>query len=118
MGPLSEGKSLIQPLLDLNPQNTNISYLPWKDVPDAANYGQPGKACLETNVTTIPYTLNLYQIDIEGLSAAINVLSDSIAATPALQSYLVAFTQYATYGFQLHADSSSVFPYRDVILYA
>jgi hypothetical protein len=44
-------------------------------------------------------------------------LNHSVATTPALQLVLVAFTQYANYGFQQHAGSSSAFPYRDVVSY-
>lgn len=105
-------------MLDLNPQNLNISYLPWKDVPDAADYGEPGKNCRLINQSSIPYEVNLYQIDVGALISAMNFVNDSIPTTPALQNSLIAFTQYAPYGFQLYADNSSAFPYRDVIFYA
>ncbi|OCK73149.1 Glucooligosaccharide oxidase [Lepidopterella palustris CBS 459.81] len=116
-GPLDEGKSLIKPLLDLNPQNTNISYLPWKDISNAANYGAPARSCLEST-TSVPYAVNLYQVDVKGLSAAVDFLDDTVANTPALQAFVIALTQYATYGFQQHAADSSAFPYRDVAIFA
>ncbi|TVY94171.1 FAD-linked oxidoreductase [Lachnellula willkommii] len=116
-GSLSEGTPLIQPLLDLKPQNTNISYLPWKYIPDTSNYGVPGKNCELAGLSFIPYSLNLYQIDVEALTAAINFLNHSIATTPALQAFLVSFTQFSPYGFQLYAESSSSFPFRDVVSY-
>jgi fumiquinazoline A oxidase len=116
-GPLSEGEAIIQPLLELNPQNPNISYIPWNDVPYAANYGAPAKSC-GGNESVVPYSLNLYQIDIEGLSAAVNFLNDSAAKMPALQNGIVAFTQYSIYGFQLNGSKYSSYPWRDVAVYA
>jgi hypothetical protein len=116
-GPLAEGKALIQPLLNLQPQNLVTSYLPWKDIPDTSNYGAPGKNCAMASLTYIPHSLNLYQIDVSGLSAAVNLLNQSITQTPALQGLLAVFTQYAPYGFQLHPQNSSSFPHRDVISY-
>lgn len=117
-GPLSRGKSLIQPLLDLKPQNTNISYIPWKDAPDAAIYGAPGKNCYSIGQTTVPFGVNLYDVDVNGLSATLEFLNQSIATTPALQASLFALTQYSTYGFQQFSKGSSSFPFRDVAAYA
>ncbi|KAG9235758.1 hypothetical protein BJ875DRAFT_482938 [Amylocarpus encephaloides] len=116
-GPLSKGQALIQPLLDLHPFNLNITYLPWKDIPDSANYGFPAQSCTQTGMTSIPYTVNLYQINFDVLIAATKFLSDSFLTTPALRGSLIAFTQYAPHGFQLYSDKSSAFPHRDVILY-
>jgi hypothetical protein len=108
---------LIQPLLDLNPQNLNISYLPWKDIPDAADYGQPGANCGLTNLTSIPYSANLNKVDVEGLIAITNFMNNSLATTPALQTTFAAFLQYGNVGFHLHTEDSSAFPFRDTILY-
>ena len=115
VGLQSKGEAIIQPLLELGPLNLNISYLPWSDIPDTSYYGLVGHSCALTNITYIPYSLNLYQIDIEGMIDAVRVLTDAITTTPALQASLISFTQYANYGFQLHSSESSVFPYRDVV---
>ncbi|KAL8704353.1 MAG: hypothetical protein Q9201_002478 [Fulgogasparrea decipioides] len=117
-GSLSQGKSLIQPLLDLKPQNINISYIPWKDAPDVANYGAPEKSCHSRGVTTVPFGVNLYKLDVNGLSAILDFLNQSIATTPALQGSLFALTQYSTYGFKQFSSNSSAFPFRDVAAYA
>ena len=117
-GPLAHGKSIIQPLLDLKPQNTNISYIPWKDTPDAANYGAPGKNCYSLGQTTVPFGVNLYDLDVDGLSETLDFFNQSIASTPALQASLFALTQYSTYGFQQFPGNSSSFPFRDVAAYA
>lgn len=77
-GPLSYGKNLIQPLLDLNPQRLNISYIPWKDAPDAASYGAPRKSCDSIGQTMIPFGVNLYDLDVNGLSALLGYLHQSI----------------------------------------
>ncbi|KAF2816389.1 FAD-binding domain-containing protein [Mytilinidion resinicola] len=117
VGPLAQGRALIKPLLDLTPQNTNISYIAWKDVPYAAKYGGPAKSC-DTRPLDVPHAVNLYQVDIEGLTAAVEYLNDTIPNTPALKGTVFALTQYSTYGFQQHTPDSSAFPYRDVIIFA
>lgn len=90
--------------------------MPWKEVPAIASYGVAARACLG-RTTLIPHSLNLYEVDVEALGAAIDFLNETLATTPALQTFLITFNQYATHGFQLHDKKSSAFPYRDVVFY-
>ncbi|PYI11870.1 FAD-binding domain-containing protein [Aspergillus sclerotiicarbonarius CBS 121057] len=65
---------------------------------------------------SVPYALNLYEIGVEDLTAAVQYFNDTVASTAALQGVFLAFTQYAQYGFQQHPQNSSSFPYRDVAI--
>ena len=117
-GSLSRGRALIQPLLDLEPHNTNISYIPWKDTLDVANYGAPAKSCNSIGQTTVPFGINLYDLSVDGLTEALDFLKQSITTTPTLQASLFALTQYSTYGFQQFSKNSSSFSFRDVAAFA
>ncbi|KAL3250621.1 hypothetical protein ABHI18_011094 [Aspergillus niger] len=116
-GPLAEGHYIIRPLLDLAPQRSNVSYLPWYEISDAASFGAIASSCDDSPRAIIPYSLNLYEIDVEALTAAIQCFNDAVASTPALQNIQISFTQYAQYGFQQHLQNSSSFPYRDVAMF-
>lgn len=116
-GPLSTGRTLIQPLLDLNPLNPNISYIPWSEVTNVATYGGPASNCGKST-TVIPHAVNLYQIDVQALSKAVDYVNDTVPRVPALQSFVIAFTQYAQEGFRAGNRTESAFPCRDVVMYA
>lgn len=113
---MDEGQRLIEPFLDLQPTNTNISYLPWQDIQNTSFYGLTVKGCVP-GVDHIPYSVNLYEIDVDSLINVVNFMNQSMSQTPALQACDMAFTQYAPHGFGLYADDSSAFPFRDVIVY-
>ncbi|KAK8091032.1 hypothetical protein PG994_000537 [Apiospora phragmitis] len=112
-GPQSEGKALIQPFLDLEPQGVNISTVDWKDIPSVANGGAITNYGCIPGVYYIPYSLNLYQVDVPNLVGVVNYMSEAIGADAVLQGTSIVWQQYAPHGFQLQADDSSAFPYRD-----
>ncbi|KAL8726430.1 MAG: hypothetical protein Q9166_006708 [cf. Caloplaca sp. 2 TL-2023] len=116
-GPLEEGKQLIKPFLDLSPTNTNISYLPWKDLENAAIYGATVQGCTP-GVNFIPHGINLYQFDVDNLIRVVNFMNESMYQLPAVRTSVVALTQYAPYGFQQHPDNSSAFSFRNTLIYA
>ncbi|TVY40550.1 FAD-linked oxidoreductase [Lachnellula occidentalis] len=117
-GPLENLTALIQPFLDLQPAALNISSVPWKDVASSALYGATNQGCAGTGVEYVPYAVNLYQIDVPSMVAVVNFMNKTMAATPDVQTAVVALAQYAPSGFQLHADASSAFPYRDAVIFA
>ena len=108
---------LIQPFLDLQHSNTNISYIAWKDLENAAIYGATLKGC-RPGGEYIPYGANLYGVDLGNLIEVVNFMNESMSQTPALQSSLLALTQYAPYGFHLFPTDSSAFSFRDTVIYA
>lgn len=117
LGPLADGKAIIQPLMDLNPQRNNISYVPWYEVAATANFGQVAASCDAPRRETVPYSLNLYDMDVDALVAEVANFNQTVASTPALQGTLLVFSQYAQYGFQQHPASSSSYPWRDVAVF-
>jgi hypothetical protein len=50
--------------------------------------------------------------------AAINFLSNALKTTPALQTTLISFVQYAQHGFHIHAGDNSAYPHREVVWFA
>ncbi|KAK8051166.1 FAD binding domain protein [Apiospora rasikravindrae] len=112
-GPRSEGEALLKPFLDLRPQNVNISTVAWKDIPDVANGGAIAKYGCTPGKYYIPYSLNLYQVDVPNLVDVVNYMSQAMGADPVLQGTSIVWQQYAQHGFQLRADDTSTFPYRD-----
>ncbi|KAK8036947.1 FAD-dependent oxidase [Apiospora marii] len=89
-GPQTEGEALLQPFLDLQPQNVNISTVPGK--------------------ISHPW---LTAIDVPNLVHVVNHMSKAIEADPVLQGTSIVWQQYAQHGFQQRTEDSSAFPYRD-----
>lgn len=117
-GPVDTGKSLIKPFLDLNPVNLNISTVPWKDIPTSALYGATSQGCSASQIDYVPYSLNLYQIDVDNMSKLVNFMNTSMSADPSVQTAVIALAQYSSVGLQSHEDDSSAFPFRDAVIFA
>lgn len=116
-GSPGDGKRLIQPFLDLQPTNVNISTVRWQDIPRATLFGATTQGCIP-GINYVPHSVNLYEVNVESLTNVVNFMRDSMSVTPQVQSAVVALSQYAPFGFQEHADASSAYPYRDVVMYA
>jgi fumiquinazoline A oxidase len=119
-GPLQEGQQLIQPFLNLQPYDVNITMIEWQDIPSSILYGATSLGCSPevTSAYLVPYGVNFYQIDVDALINLVNFMSTSMAATPAVQTALVSLSQYAPFGFQLLSEDSSAYPYRNVVIFA
>lgn len=112
------GKELIQPFLALEPFNVNVSLIAWKDIPSSALYGATAQGCSASGIEYVPYSLNLYQIDVDNMISFVNFMNASMATEPEIQTAVVALAQYSSYGFHQHADSSSAFPHRGAVIFA
>jgi len=110
-GPVQDGTKSIEPFLNLHPLNLNISYLPWKDVSDAALYGGIAANC-KVNPYYVPYAANLYQINVDNLIQVANLMNDTVPQHPALQGTLITFTQYSAHGFEQYGANHSAFAHR------
>ena len=115
-GPVDEGKKLIKPYLDLQPTNLNISNLRWNDIQDNANYGSVVKGCIPGG-NEVPYSLNLYDVNVTNLVDAVGFVNDSLSRTPSLRDSIFTLALYSQSGFKVHGQDSSAFPYRDVVVY-
>jgi hypothetical protein len=116
-GPEAEGKTLIQPFLNLQPLGVNISNVLWKYIPSVANSGAIVKYGYKTGVYYVPFGINLYQVDVPNLVAVVGHMDEAMAANATLQSASIVWQHYARLCFQLHAQHSSAFPYRDVVAF-
>lgn len=117
-GPQEQGTALIQPFLDLQPLNLNISTVAWKDIPAVASYGAILEVGCIPGVYYVPNTVNLFQIDVENLVRVIDYMNATMAASNTLSSGgSVVWQQYAPYGFHLQEQSSSAFPHRDTVAF-
>ncbi|PQE24169.1 6-hydroxy-D-nicotine oxidase protein [Rutstroemia sp. NJR-2017a BVV2] len=117
-GSEAAGKAFLTPFLHLQPSNVNITTIPWKDVPSSSLYGATVQGCSVSGVQYVPYSVNLYQIDVGNMIKVVNFMNASMAASPELQTAVVALAQYAPGGFQAKKSDSSAFPYRDVVIFA
>ncbi|PVH93921.1 FAD-binding domain-containing protein [Periconia macrospinosa] len=125
VGTLEEGKAVIEPLLKLDPTNVEISYIPWPEAPDAANY-KITKITSAISFTNVPHAVNLYSISVKALAELTKHLYNVASTNPAVQGTLVTFTQYANQGFRDNSDGKmaargrvgSAFPYRQPTVYA
>jgi hypothetical protein len=115
-GSEADATSVIQPFLDLQPLNLQISTVPWEDIAETIVYGASKAGC-QRGAQFVPYSVNLYQVDIPNLIDVVAYMDATLSAQPGLQSAIVTWAQYAPYGFQQHADASSAFPYRDATAY-
>ena len=116
-GPQADGTELIQPYLDLQPINLNVSMVAWADIPSVAFYGGIAEGGCSPGAYYVPYSLNLYQVDVPSLVDIVNYMNTTIAANATLQGAGIAWAQYGSYGFQLQDDDSSAWPYRDVVAF-
>lgn len=116
-GPQTVGVELIQPFLDLQPVNVNISTIPWANIPSQSFYGGIAEGGCSPGAYYVPYALNVYQIDVSNLVQVFNYMNETMAADETLQGVAIAWQQYSQYGYQLQPDSSSAWPYRDVVAF-
>ncbi|KAL2289903.1 hypothetical protein FJTKL_01183 [Diaporthe vaccinii] len=117
-GPQEKGTALIQPFLDLQPLDLNISTVAWKDIPAVASYGAILEVGCIPGVFYVPNTVNLYQIDVENLVRVVDYMNSTMAASATLGSGgSVVWQQYASYGFHLQNQASSAFPHRDAVAF-
>ncbi|KJZ75227.1 hypothetical protein HIM_05421 [Hirsutella minnesotensis 3608] len=116
-GPVAAGAKLIKPFLDMRPLNLSIAEIDWKDIPRKAIYGNTLAGC-RPGISYVPYAVNLYKIDVPNLISVVNYMHDAMRADPAVQTAIIAWAQYAPYGFRRHTDASSAFPHRDALVFA
>ncbi|KAH8672906.1 hypothetical protein BGZ60DRAFT_373699 [Tricladium varicosporioides] len=116
-GPQATGLRLIQSFLDLQPANLDISTVAWVDIPSKAFYGGIASGGCSPGAYYVPYTLNVYQVDVPNLVSVFNHLNSTLGANATLQGASIAWVQYSQYGFQLQNDNSSAWPYRDVVAF-
>ncbi|KAF7923675.1 hypothetical protein BELL_0531g00010 [Botrytis elliptica] len=117
-GPQEELDPIMQPFLDLQPSNLNISSIAWHDIPYSFPYGARVQGCSVTGIEYVPDSVNLYQIDIDNVINAVNLINTSMTLAPELQTVTIALDMYAQGGFQRNTYTSSAFPYRDIVIFA
>ena len=117
IGPLNAGKALIKPLLDLQPQNLNISTLTYEDISDKAIYGLVARGCIR-GVNYTSWGINLYDVNVATLIEVVNYMNTSMSANLALSISEFSYAQFAPHGFGLYTDSDSAFPYRNTVSYS
>lgn len=111
-GPEPESTALLKPFLDLQPLNLQILDAAWDDVTNVIVYGATRAGC-QKGMQFVPYSVNLYKVDVPNLIDIVGYMEATMATEPDLRSAIVTWAQYAPYGFRQHADASSAFPHRD-----
>ncbi|MCJ1397126.1 hypothetical protein MMC11_000318 [Xylographa trunciseda] len=117
VGPLDAGKALIKPFLDLQPMNLNISTLSYAEISDNAIYGLVARGCIR-GVNYTSFGINLYDVDVATLVEVVNYMNTSMSANPVLGISEFTSAQFAPYGFELYADDTSAYPYRNTVVYS
>ncbi|KAK4203209.1 6-hydroxy-D-nicotine oxidase [Triangularia verruculosa] len=103
---------LLRPFFDLNPINPQVLDVPTDQVPRVIVYGATLSGC-NKNTQFVPYTVNLYKVDVPNLIKVVEYMKSEVEANPELGHVIVTWTQYASAGFKKFADGSAAFPYRD-----
>lgn len=117
-GPQEQGTALIQPFLDLQPLNLNISTVAWNEIPAVASYGAILEVGCIPGVYYVPNTVSLFQVDVQNLVRVIDYMNSTMAASATLANGgSVVWQQYAPYGFHLQGQDSSAFPHRDTLAF-
>ncbi|KAI9725824.1 MAG: hypothetical protein M1828_002453 [Chrysothrix sp. TS-e1954] len=114
-GGIRKAREVLQPLLDLQPFNLNITSLPWKDASGAAVYGLIAEGCVPKGETD--FAVNLQHINVSSLIEVTNFMNESQSRSALLQSSLLSISQIGSHGFRLRPQSSAVFPHRETIAY-
>lgn len=116
IGPRDAALHLIQPFLDLDPLNLEVTTTTYAALSTVGLYGQEALGSGK-NVTLAPYAVNLYDVDVENLITVFNYMNTTMAKNPHLQRALLAWKQIPTVGFQQYSVGSSAFPFRDVAVW-
>ena len=113
-GPLSEGLSLIQPILALKPFQQNITMIPWSLIETTSKFGTDAAACIKGNYHSV-WGLNLYQIDVPTLSSAVEYMDAMFKANKGFRESFLAIDMYATRVTQSVPDEETAYPYRSAV---
>ncbi|KAK4180906.1 6-hydroxy-D-nicotine oxidase [Triangularia setosa] len=103
---------LLRPFFDLEPINPQVLDVPTDEVPRVIVYGATLSGC-NKNTQFVPYTANLYKVDVPNLIKVVAFMKAEVTANPELGHVIVTWTQYASVGFRKFADGSAAWPYRD-----
>ncbi|KAL2047408.1 hypothetical protein N7G274_001429 [Stereocaulon virgatum] len=114
VGPLEEGIALIQPLIDLEPFDQNVTMIPWKDIETSSRYGVDAVACIKGNFHSV-WGLNLYQIDVPTLIAATNYMDAVYAQHVDFRFAFLAIDMYAPRVIESIPDEETAYPFRSAI---
>ncbi|MCJ1436573.1 hypothetical protein MMC27_005953 [Xylographa pallens] len=114
VGPLDEGIALIQPLIDLGPFDQNITMIPWKDIETSSKFGIDAVACIKGKFHSV-WGLNLYQIDVPTLIAAVNYMDAVYAQNVDFRFAFLAIDMYAPRVTESIPDSRTAYPYRSAV---
>ena len=114
VGPLEEGMALIQPLIDLEPFDQNITMVPWKDIETVSKFGAGSLACIKGHFHSV-WGLNLYQIDVPTLISAVNYMDGVYAKYPGFRAAFLAIDLYASRVIESIPDDSTAYPYRNAV---
>ncbi|MCJ1386176.1 hypothetical protein MMC17_009302 [Xylographa soralifera] len=114
VGPLEEGIALIQPLIDLGPFDQNITMIPWKDIETSSKFGIDAIACIKGHFHSV-WGLNLYQIDVPTLIAAVNYMDAVFEQHADFRVAFLAIDMYATRVTESIPDDETAYPYRNAV---
>ena len=116
IGPLEEGKKLVQPLIDLNPLASSITEIPWKDIEPVSKFGVDKFACIKGGKHSV-YSINLYQIDVPTLVSFTTYLDGVFKQYPGLQRAIWAIVQYPNRVIKSIPDQETAYAWRNTVGY-
>ncbi|KAK3167723.1 hypothetical protein OEA41_010851, partial [Lepraria neglecta] len=112
--PLKEGIALIQPLIDLEPFDQIVTMIPWKDIETSSKFGVDAIACIKGNFHSV-WGLNLYQIDVPTLIAAVNYMDAVYAQHADFRFAFLAIDMYASRVIESIPDDETAYPFRSAV---
>ena len=115
-GPLSSGKALIQPLLDLRPVKENISEIPWSELTQTAFFEAEGSLpnpCIKGLHQNV-YGGSIRTYDIPTFQNWVAELDIFYSNYPNARGSIWFIEQFATQAVKAVSDEATAYPWRDI----
>ncbi|OQD81687.1 hypothetical protein PENANT_c026G10445 [Penicillium antarcticum] len=116
LGPESEGRELIAPLLDLNPTASSISMVNYNTLIDKAAWGLGRAICAPVSVSG--YGVNYRNLSSTTYQQVFQMLGDFYVQYPDGRGSSVEMEVFAPQAVEAVADDATAYPWRDTLGYS
>ncbi|KAK0647384.1 FAD-linked oxidoreductase azaL [Lasiodiplodia hormozganensis] len=114
-GPEEEGRKIIEPLINANALQSNVSMIPWNRLIHESRFGADALGCIAGQNQAV-YGMNLYNYDIATYQATLDAYIDFYATTGIINAFM-ATEMFPTAATLETPDDATAYPYRDTMAY-
>lgn len=114
-GPEEEGRKIIEPLINANALQSNVSMIPWNRLIHESRFGADALGCIAGQNQAV-YGMNLYDYDIATYQATLDAYIDFYATTGMINAFM-ATEMFPTAATLETPDDATAYPYRDTMAY-